>query len=54
MDPIRSNASLEKKEGLINFYMILNTNSIFFQKVGNPIKVGKMAALYNAYYEKVQ
>ena len=34
------------KEDLVNLHMILNRNSIIFQKVGNPTKVGKMASLH--------
>ena len=35
-----------EKEALVNLHMILNRNSIIFQKVGNPTKVGKMASLH--------
>ena len=32
----------------MNFYRILNRNSILFQKVGNAMKVGKRASLPQA------
>ena len=43
----RNNAfcNVSLKRGFDNFYIILDRNSFFLDKVGNPTKVGQMASL---------